>query len=498
VTPLVRLEGVSKAFDGVRALRGISFELGPGEVHALVGENGAGKSTLLGILTGAHRPDAGRIEIAGAAVERNDPVRSRGLGVAAVRQQPSLFPDLSVAENLALGTEPPGLWRRVRWAERRARARALLERAGARVDPDAPASSLTLPEQQLVEIARALGAAARILVLDEPTASLSRPEVENLFRVIAELKAAGAGIVYVSHRLDEVFRIADRVTVLRDGEAVGTRPVGEIDRDGLIRLMVGREVARSFPARDSRPGEVLLETRGLGSRAAGIRDVDLELRSGEILGLAGLVGAGRTGLARVLFGLEPADCGEILLRGRPVAWASPLEAAGRGIAYLPEDRRRHGVIPPMSLAANVTLAVLGRLRRRGLLDLAREREIATAAVERLSIRAPSIAEPVSSLSGGNQQKVAVARWLAAGPSILILDEPTQGIDVAARAEIHALVSGLAARGLAVLLISSDLPEVLGMSDRVAVMRGGTVVGVLPRDQATPEAAMALALGRGAA
>ncbi len=491
---LLSVRGIDKAFDGVQALKGVSFELRPGEVHALVGENGAGKSTLLKVVTGAHRPDAGTIEVGGRPVAGNDPVRSRALGVAAIYQQPALFPDLSVAENIALGSEPAGLWRRVRWGERRARAREILERVGARIDPEAPASTLSMPEQQLVEIARAVGARAKILLMDEPTASLSGPEVANLFRVIGELKASGAGIVYVSHRLDEVFRIAGRVTVLRDGALAGTRAVAEVDRDGLIRMMVGREVSQAFPVRASKPGEVVLEARGLGCRESGVRGVSLQVRAGEIVGLAGLVGAGRTELARVLFGLTPADSGEILLRGRPVAVGSPRQAVDLGIACLPEDRRRHGVIPEMAVAANVTLAVLRKLSRVGLLDFAGERELAAEVIERFSIRAGSVDAPVAALSGGNQQKVALARWLAAEPSVLILDEPTQGIDVGARAEVHRHVADLAARGLAILLISSDLPEVLGMSDRVAVMCGGTVAGVLSRDEARPERVMALALG----
>ena len=495
---LLRLDGVRKAFAGVQALKGVSFDLRAGEVHALVGENGAGKSTLIKVITGAHAPDGGTIEVEGRLVEHNDPARARALGIAAIYQQPALFPELTVAENIALGLEPAGAWRRVRWRERRDRARRLLDRIGAEIDPEADVGRLSMPEQQLVEIARALGAEARILIMDEPTASLSDKEVDNLFRVIAELKARGVGIIYISHRLEELPRIADRVSALRDGAYVGTRRIDEATRADLIRMMVGRELSAVFPKAVVPIGEVVLETRGLTCRASGVRDVRLEVRAGEILGLAGLVGAGRTELARVLFGLTPADAGEIRLGGKSVAIDTPARAVALGIAYVPEDRRRHGVILEMSVAANATLATLGSIAPTGLIDFGRERALAADFVARLGVKTGSIDTPVGNLSGGNQQKVALARWLATGPKVLILDEPTQGVDVGAKAEIHRLMGELAGRGLAILMISSELPEVLGMSDRVAVMHGGTVVGTLDRPEATPEAIMELALGHRAA
>jgi rhamnose transport system ATP-binding protein len=494
MTPLLRLIDVSKAFGGVRALRGVSFELLPGEVHALVGENGAGKSTLIKIVTGALQPDSGALEIGGEPVRDNDPLKARELGVAAIYQQPALFPDLTVAENIAVTLEPPGAWRRVRWGERRARAKELLGRIGARIDPDAEARSLTMPEQQLVEIAKAIGADARAVIMDEPTASLSDREVENLFRVIRDLKARGVGVVYVSHRLDELPRIADRVTALRDGSLVGTRPVAGTTRADLIRMMVGRELAAVFPKADVPVGEVVLEARRLGCRASGVSGVSLGVRAGEILGLAGLVGAGRTELARVLFGLTPADEGEILLRGEPVRIDSPAAAVALGIAYVPEDRRRHGVILDLPVSANATLAVLRKVSRGGFLSFRRERDLAADLVRKLGVKTPSVDEPAGNLSGGNQQKVALARWLAADPAVVILDEPTQGVDVGAKAEIHKLMGDLAAKGIAIIMISSELPEVLGMSDRIAVMHGGTVTGILGRSEATQEAILELALG----
>ncbi|GAC1465039.1 MAG: sugar ABC transporter ATP-binding protein [Isosphaeraceae bacterium] len=481
---LLRLADIRKSFSGVDALRGVSFDLNAGEVHALVGENGAGKSTLIKIITGAHLPDEGTLEVRGETVRDNDPVRARALGIAAIYQQPALFPDLSVAENLALGQEPGGRWRRVRWRERGERARTLLDKIGARIDPRVEVGRLSMPEQQLVEMARALGANARIVIMDEPTASLSGPEVANLFRVIGELKKEGVGIIYISHRLEELTGLADRVTALRDGQVVGTRPMRDVSRADLIRMMVGRELSAVFPNVEVTLGETMLELRGVGCEESGVRDVSFSVRAGEIVGLAGLVGAGRTELARVLFGLTPADAGTILIGGKPVWIDSPRRAKALGVAYLPEDRRRHGVVLEMSVAANTTLATLSAVSRMGLIDREKERQVASHFAERLDVKAASLDTPVGTLSGGNQQKVALARWLAARPRILILDEPTQGVDVGAKAEIHRLMGELARAGLAVLMISSELTEVVGMSDRVVVMRGGDVMGILGRDVAT--------------
>jgi rhamnose transport system ATP-binding protein len=496
VTTLIKLTGITKSFGGVHALKGVSLELDAGEVHALIGENGAGKSTLIKVITGAHAPDEGILEIQGQRLERIDPAGARSLGIAAIYQQPALFPDLTVAENIALGLERCGPLRKVRWNERRARARQLLERIGARIDPDWLVRGLAMPEQQLVEIARALGADARIVIMDEPTASLSDREVDNLFRVIRDLKGHGVGIIYISHRLEELPQIADRVTALRDGTLIGTRRLDQVSRSELVRMMVGRELSTVFPKVPAERGETVLELRGLNCRAAGVKDVSLSLRAGEILGLAGLVGAGRTELAGTVFGLTPADAGEIRVRGRPVSIDTPGSAVKLGIGYVPEDRRRHGVILEMSTAANSSLAALASISSLGLLDFARERSIAARLVDQLGIKTPDLDAPVGNLSGGNQQKVALARWLAAGPQVMILDEPTQGVDVGAKAEIHRLMSELAGRGMAILMISSELPEIMGMSDRIAVMHGGTVVGTLDRQEATQEAILNLALGHG--
>ncbi|HEX5083369.1 MAG TPA: sugar ABC transporter ATP-binding protein [Blastocatellia bacterium] len=504
---LLKVDSITKTFGAVRALKGVSFDLRAGEVHALVGENGAGKSTLIKIITGALQPDpsdSGSIFINGRQIIENSPALAKRLGVAAIYQQPALFPDLSVAENLALGLEQGGLWRRVSWRERNARAVELLGRIGARIDPRKPAGALTMPEQQLVEIARALGSSpesgGKILIMDEPTASLTDRETEHLFKVINELRGQGVGVIYISHRLEELFKIGDRVTVLRDGETVATRAINEVDQAEMIRLMVGRELSAVFPKREVKIGETVLEIRNLSSRAAGLRNVNLSVRAGEILGLTGLVGAGRTELARVLFGLLPADCGSVFLQSyksydlNEVKIDSPAKAIELGVAYVPEDRRRHGAILEMPIAANMTLAILERISKLKFLDFRSEKKIAADFSRRLSVKTPATFTPAGALSGGNQQKVALARWLATEPQVLILDEPTQGIDVGAKSEIHRLMCDLAESGMAIIMISSELPEILGMSDRIAVMRGGTVVGLMNRAEATQQKIIELALG----
>ncbi len=490
---LLRAGNITKYYDGVHALKGASFELRAGEVHALIGENGAGKTTLIKIITGAVAADGGEIQLEGTVITENSPRRAKSLGITAIYQEPALFPELTVAENIALGLEQEGLWRAVDWKGRRRRAAELLKRVGARIDVDADAGELTMPEQQLIEIARAVGAKSRVLIMDEPTASLTEEETQNLYEVIRKLREQGVGMVYISHRLDELSVIADRVTVLRDGTVVGTYSMAETNRQELIRLMVGRDLSAVFPKKEVEPGEVVLELRGVGNRANGLEDINLSVRAGEIVGLSGLVGAGRTELGRTVFGLDPADTGDIRLQGRPVRIRGPAEAIMSGIAYLPEDRRRHGVILDMPISANITLALLRKLTHFGSFDFQREKEIATDYVQRFAIKTPSIFHPVSTLSGGNQQKVALSRWLATKPSLLILDEPTQGIDVGAKAEIHALMGELASQGMAILMISSDLPEVLGMSDRIAVMRAGTIVGIVDRSEATQQGIIALAL-----
>lgn len=491
---LLRVTGITKSYAGAQALKSASFELRAGEVHALIGENGAGKSTLIKIITGAVEADSGEVALNARTITRNSPRIAKSLGIVAIYQQPSLFPELSVAENIALGLEPSGLLRRIDWRERRRRAADLLAQVGARIDPDADAGGLSMPQQQLVEIARALGAEAKILILDEPTSSLSEEDTKNLFRVIRQLRAQGVGMIYISHRMEELPVIADRVTVLRDGCVIDTQLMSDVNRNQLIQMMVGRDLSAVFPKRRVEAGDVVLELRHLGCSKTGINDANLSVRAGEIIGLAGLVGAGRTELAQTIFGLTPADAGEILRSGEPVSINNPAEAIALGIAYVPEDRRRHGVVMELPISANITLASLDKLSRFGAMDFRKEKEIAVGCAKLLGIKTPAIFAPVATLSGGNQQKVALSRWLVTKPAVLILDEPTQGIDVGAKSEIHALMSDLAAQGVAILMISSELPEILGMSDRIYVMRGGTIVAQMNREEASQQNILALALG----
>lgn len=460
---LLRVSGVEKSFGAVRALRGISFELRAGEVHALVGENGAGKSTFVRAVTGAIALDAGTIETAGEA------------RVAAIYQQPALFPDLSVAENIAIAVESGGRWRRIDWPRRVSRANTLLDRVGGGIDVRMPARSLSFPQQQLVEIAKALGSNARVFIMDEPTAALSEQESSRLFEIVRGLRKEGKGVIYITHRLDELFEIADRVTVLRDGEAVGTRAMAGIDRTTMIQMMVGRDVTAVFPKREVTAGE--------GAFRVNLPGCDFEIHKGEVFGLGGLIGAGRTELAETLFGLR---------RGGP--YASPEEAIANGVAYVPEDRRQHGVIAPMSIAQNMSLAALKGFS----LDTTGEAAQAESYRERLQVKATGIHAPVATLSGGNQQKVALARWLATKPKLLILDEPTQGVDVGAKAEIHRIIGELAGQGMAILMISSELPELIGMSDRIGILVRGKLAGIVPRAEATEERLAHLAFGAEAA
>lgn len=500
---ILRATCLGRTFAGVQALRNGSFNLRKGEVHALVGENGAGKSTLIRIISGAIAPDNGELVIGGQPVKDYTPHHARALGVSVIYQQPALFAELSVAENLALGLEPSILWRRVDHNERRMRAVELLARVGSDIDPGLLVRELSLPQQQLVEIARALGRSSRILVLDEPTAALSEREVQNLFAILATLRRQGIGIIYISHRMEEIFTLADRITVLRDGETISTLNREDADSQTLIRLMVGRELARIFPARPetTTTQETVLKVDGLTSVEAGVCGVSFELRAGEILGVAGLVGAGRSELARTLFGLHPHDCGQVSVRStgghlRRVRISDPATAVAVGIGYVPEDRRRHGVIPELSVTYNTSLAVLPRLARAALVDNTAVSTVALSFAQRLRLKARELYRPVATLSGGNQQKVALARWLAINPCVLILDEPTQGIDVGAKAEIHLLMRELVKQGMSIIMISSDLPEILGMSDRIMVMRDGASIATIARAEATSESIISIALGPG--
>ncbi len=481
-------QGLTKAYAGVTVLRGVDLALDAGEVRALVGENGAGKSTLIKILSGAVMPDAGVVRLDDAPLPLGDPLATRRRGLSVVYQEFTLVPELSVAENVFLGRETgrPLL----RGGEMRRRAQQILDELGVAVDARARVAGLSVAHQQMVEIARALVTDAKVLILDEPSATLSGAEVDTLFAVIRRLRARGLGIVYVSHRLDEIFALVDSVTVLRDGAHVITAPVGDLTRESLIRYMVGRDVAEEFPARQPALGAPVLTVTHL-SAPPRFADVSLTVRAGEIVGVAGLVGAGRTSAALAMVGALPAF-GDVAVNGQRRRFRSPVEAIAGGVAYVTEDRKAMGLFAMLGVDENITMTHLSQFTRAGLLSPARARAAAGAAAREFDLRAASLSQPAGTLSGGNQQKALVARYLVRPPNVLILDEPTRGVDVGARAEIYRTMNRLTDRGLGILMISSDLPEVLGMSDRVVVMRSGRTVGELARGEATPERVMALA------
>jgi ribose transport system ATP-binding protein len=492
---LLEMRGITKSYPGVAALDGVDFAVAAGEVHALVGENGAGKSTLMRILAGAERRDAGEIRIEDRPATLDTPQQALAHGIAMIYQELNLVPHLSVAENLFLGREPSaGLPGFIDFPALYAAAVEVMDGLGVHVDVRSEVARLSLSQRQMVEIARATSREARVLAMDEPSATLSQHEIESLFRLIAGLRARGVGIIYISHRLEEIAQIADRVTVLRDGRVVGTRPVAETSRGEIIQMMVGRELGEGIPKRAASPGEVVLEARGL-RHGKSVQNVSLTLRRGEVVGLGGLVGAGRTEVARCLFGADRLESGTLLLDGKPLHLRGPRDAIGHGIALVPEDRKGLGLILSMPVRENVTLAHLAPLSRGGFIAARRERAVAAEYVESLSIRTPSTEQPVGFLSGGNQQKVVLARWLLTQARVLLFDEPTRGIDVAAKVEIYELVNTLAARGVAILMISSELPELLGMSDRILVMHEGRLAGEVRRDADwTQERVMALATG----
>ena len=498
VAPVLEVTGVSKRFDMTQALNEVSLSLHEGEIHALVGENGAGKSTLIKILTGVEQSDEGEVRVEGRTVHLANAQEAQARGLAAIYQEPLVFPDLDVAENIFITHRDQAML--VNWPRMYAGAEDILASLGVRLDVRAPARGLTLAAQQAVEIAKAISLEVKVLIMDEPTASLSDHEVRQLFRVARQLRDRGVAVLFITHRLEEVFEIADRITVLRDGEHISTRPATEVTRDLLIRDMVGREVDQFYGNRGvgaSRTiGRQVCRVRGLG-REGVFSGIDFDLHEGEVLGFAGLVGSRRTDVALALFGIQPADRGSIEIDGREVRIGSPRVAQQLGVAYMTEDRRKLGLAMPLSIAANVTLPVLRRyLSRLGLILRSREEEAAEGFRQRLDIKAPSAMHLVEKLSGGNQQKVMFGKWLNTRPKIFLLDEPTRGIDVGAKAEVHAMVRELAEEGMAILCISSDLPEVLAMSDRILVMREGRQMGILGRDEATQEAVMSLATGEG--
>jgi rhamnose transport system ATP-binding protein len=488
----VELRGISMRFAATQALDDVSLDLAAGEVHALVGENGAGKSTLVKILAGVYQPDSGTIRLDGEPTVIANPARARALGIAVVHQEPRLFPDLTVAENVFIGHAPSGRLGTIDWGGTRRAAQALFDELDVQFDVGAPVRGLSMADQQLIEIAKSLSVDARVLILDEPTASLSAHEVERLFTIVRRLRARGVAVLFVSHRLDEVFELCDRATVFRDGRHVVTAATSDLTTADLVRHMVGRTVSL-FPKVETPIGDVLLEVKGL-TRAGVFREVTFSVHAGEIVGFAGLVGAGRTEVARVLFGIDQRDAGEIVLRGSPVSFASPSAAMGAGIAYLPEDRHQEGLVLDFSIAQNVTLPILPRLFPRFLIRSSVERNVAHEYTEQFNVRMTGVDQLVGALSGGNQQKVVLAKWLASKPTVLILDEPTRGIDIGAKVEVHRIISELAASGLGIVLISSDLPEVLAMSDRILVLHEGRITAEIPHDRATQERVMFAATG----
>ena len=473
--PALTLTGISKSFPGVRALNGVSLELVPGQVTALIGENGAGKSTLVKILTGIYQPDDGEIAIGGKPVTLPTAHAAFEHGITAIHQETVLFEEMSVAENIFLGHVPRTRLGLIDWGRMRREARAILDDMGAgHIDEYAPLKDLGIANRHLVGVARAMSIDARIVIMDEPTAALSQKEIEDLFVLIDLLREDGKAVLFISHKFDEIYRIADRYTVFRDGEMVGKGLIRETSQSEIVRLMVGRSVDQIFPERTVSIGEPVLTVSDL-SHPTEFDAISFELRKGEILGFYGLVGAGRSEVMQALFGITRHSRGTIALNGKPVAPRSPAEAVDEGIVYVPEERGKQGVVIGMPIFENVSLPSLGRTSRNGVLRLAEEFKLARTYTERLDLRASSLSQDVGTLSGGNQQKVVIAKWLATSPEVIILDEPTKGIDIGSKAAVHEFMGELVAQGLAVIMVSSELPEILGMSDRVVVMREGRMV-----------------------
>jgi len=493
-TPILELDDAAKSYGAVHALRHGNIVLRPGEVRALVGENGAGKSTLVKLLGGVVRLDGGRMLVDGDAVDFHSPTDARDAGIAVIYQEPTLFPDLSVAENVVMGRHPLGGLRRIDRREMRREVQELLDRLGVRLDAERPVRGLSIADQQIVEIAKALSFDARVLIMDEPTAALSGPEVERLFTVVRTLRDRGAAVLFISHRLEEVFALCDTVTIMRDGEVVHDATTAELTPGEVVRRMVGRELSALFPKEEAEIGAPLLRVHRL-TREGVFTDVSFEVRAGEIVALAGLVGAGRSEVARAIFGIDKADAGRVEVAGRQLPGGRPLAAMRAGLGFVPEDRRQQGLVMDLSIARNVSLTRLRALARTGLIRNGAENSLAEEWAARLQLKYHRLGDSVGTLSGGNQQKVVLGKWLATSPKVLIVDEPTRGIDVGTKSEVHRLMSELAGQGVAVLMISSELPEVLGMADRVLVMHEGRLTGELSRAEADEESVIRLATGQ---
>ncbi|MCW2757093.1 MAG: D-xylose transporter ATP-binding protein [Nocardioidaceae bacterium] len=487
-TPVLELDGVTKAFGSVLALRSGSLRAEQGSIHALVGENGAGKSTLVKVVAGVYRRDSGDMRLDGTPVDFASTAESKAAGIAVIYQEPTLFPDLSVTENLFMGRQPVRSGRRIDRAAMFAEAERLFTGLGVAIDPRRPALGLSIADQQIIEIAKAISLDARVLIMDEPTAALSGVEVERLFTVARRLRDEGRALVFISHRFDEVFDLCDTITVMRDGEYVDTVRTADTDVDAIVALMVGREVGDLFPKTPATIGEPVLRVEGLTSPGV-FHDVTFDVRAGEIVGLAGLVGAGRSEIARAVFGVDDYTEGSVVLDGTPVPRRNPRAAIRAGIAFVPEDRRKQGLVTEASVAGNVAGVIRARLSRAGLLSRHAENRATAPWAMRLEVKTSALDMTAATMSGGNQQKVVLAKWLASEPKLLIIDEPTRGIDVGTKAEVHRLLSELAGQGMAILMISSELPEVLGMADRVLVVCEGRITADIDRAEATPENVM---------
>lgn len=492
-TPLLEMRDISKYFPGVTALDGAKFTLHTGEIHALLGENGAGKSTLMKILSGVYKKDAGEILLSGDVVEIIGPRQAQQLGISIIHQELNLVPELTVMENMYLGREPAGLLGWVDFDTMKRDAETALTELGTEIHPETKVAALSIGAQQMVEIAKALTFKSKILIMDEPTAALTARETEHLFTIVRKLAAAGVGIVYISHRMEELFELSHSITVMRDGRYVDTVKTEETSFEQLVRLMVGREVTTRFPKEPVQPGEEVLRVEHL-TRKGVLEDVSLSVRAGEVVGLAGLMGAGRTELARVIFGADPMDSGEIYVAGKKQRIRRPADAIESGIGLITEDRKHQGLVLGLPVGDNMSLASLEKVSSGGFIDGSKEETIIQGYIEKLKIRTPNAGQIVKNLSGGNQQKVVIGKWLATNPKVLIMDEPTRGVDVGAKAEIYQVMNMLAASGVGILMISSELPEILGMSDRVLVMYRGRITGEMTVAKATQEKIMAYAAG----
>jgi rhamnose transport system ATP-binding protein len=486
--PALELRNVAKAFGSVIALKSGSLALHRNSIHALVGENGAGKSTLVKIVAGLYQRDGGDFLLDGVSVDFSTTAQSKAAGIAVIYQEPTLFPDLSVTENVFMGRQPTGRFGRIDRKAMRTEVVGLFRRLGVRIDPDRPAEGLSIADQQIIEIAKAISLDAKVLVMDEPTAALSGVEVDRLFAVARALRDEGRALLFISHRFDEVFDLCDTITVMRDGDYISTAATASTTVDQIVHQMVGREITELFPKQEARIGDVLLEVAGLSS-AGVFHDIDFTVRAGEIVGLAGLVGAGRSEVARAVFGVDPYDSGTVTLAGVRIPRRNPTAAMRAGIALVPEDRRKQGLVLDSSVSRNITMAIQRKLSRGGLLTDAAENSAARIWASRLEVKSSALDTVAGTLSGGNQQKVVLGKWLATNPRVLIIDEPTRGIDIGTKAEVHRLLSQLAGEGMGILMISSELPEVLGMADRVLVMREGRITAELDRADATSEAVM---------